>query len=328
MTPKHSEQGKVVVIGGGTGLSVLLRGLKNQPLDLTAIVTVADDGGSSGRIREDLNIPPPGDIRNVLAALSDVEPLVEEMFQYRFASQNELSGHALGNLIIAAMTSITGDFAHGIQEMSKVLNVRGQVLPSANQSILLSAEMEDGSIIKGESKIPFSGKKISRVFLSPEHVKALPQAVEAIQEADMIVIGPGSLYTSILPNLLVKNIGKAVLASKAPKVYICNLMTQAGETLNYTAGDHIKALYEHMGEHFLDYVLVNNEEIPMEVKSLYDKEMAEPVQFDVDRLQGLGLKAVYDKIITHHNGLIRHDTERVASIIAKLLQENRGFKYR
>ena len=253
MTVKSEVKGKVVVIGGGTGLSVLLRGLKNFPLDLTAVVTVADDGGSSGRIREDLNIPPPGDIRNVLAALSDVEPLIEEMFQYRFASKNELSGHALGNLIIAAMTSITGDFAHGIQEMSKVLNVRGKVLPSANQSLFLSAEMEDGTVIKGESKIPFSGKKIRRVFLSPEHVKALPQAVESIEEADMIIIGPGSLYTSILPNLLVKKIGKAVLNSNAPKVYICNLMTQAGETLHYTAADHIQALYDHMGAQFVEY---------------------------------------------------------------------------
>lgn len=323
MTPIHSQNGKVVVIGGGTGLSVLLRGLKNHPLDLTAIVTVADDGGSSGRIREDLNIPPPGDIRNVLAALSDVEPLVEEMFQYRFASKNELKGHALGNLIIAAMTSITGDFAHGVQEMSKVLNVRGTVLPSANQSILLSAEMEDGSIIKGESKIPYSGKKISRVFLTPEHVKALPRAVEAIQDADMIIIGPGSLYTSILPNLLVKEIGKAVLESAAPKVYICNLMTQAGETLHYTAADHILALYKHMGENFVDYVLVNNEDIPTEVKSLYTKELAEPVQFDVDRLQSLGLDVVYDKIITYQNGLIRHDTDRVATIITKLMKQKR-----
>ncbi|MEW9502106.1 gluconeogenesis factor YvcK family protein [Jeotgalibacillus marinus] len=323
MTTKYDTKGKVVVIGGGTGLSVLLRGLKNHPLDLTAVVTVADDGGSSGRIREDLNIPPPGDIRNVLAALSDVEPLIEEMFQYRFASKNELSGHALGNLIIAAMTSITGDFAHGVQEMSKVLNVRGEVLPSANQSLFLSAEMEDGTIIKGESKIPFSGKKISRVFLSPKHVKALPQAVEAIQEADMIIIGPGSLYTSILPNLLVKEIGQAVLNSKSPKVYICNLMTQAGETLHYTAADHIDALYDHMGERFVDYVLVNNEEIPVELKSIYDREMAEPVQFDVDRLQGLGLQVVYDKIISYHNGLIRHDTDRVAKIITKLMAEKR-----
>ncbi|MFB1082339.1 uridine diphosphate-N-acetylglucosamine-binding protein YvcK [Jeotgalibacillus sp. JSM ZJ347] len=317
------QKGKVVVIGGGTGLSVLLRGLKQHPLDLTAIVTVADDGGSSGRIRDDLKIPPPGDIRNVIAALSDVEPLVEEMFQYRFASKNELSGHSLGNLIIAAMTSITGDFAHGVEEMSKVLNVRGRVLPSANQSIVLSAEMEDGTIIKGESKIPFSGKKINRVFLSPKNVKALPQAVEAIEEADMIIIGPGSLYTSILPNLLVKEIGQAVLKSSAPKVYICNLMTQAGETMNYTASQHVEAIYQHMGTKFMDYVLVNNEDVPAEIRSLYDKEMAEPVKFDVDRLKALGLQVVYDKIIINREGLIRHDTDRVAEIVVRLMAETK-----
>ncbi|KIL46509.1 hypothetical protein KP77_26360 [Jeotgalibacillus alimentarius] len=319
-----TRQGKVVVIGGGTGLSVLLRGLKQHPLDLTAIVTVADDGGSSGRIRDDLKIPPPGDIRNVIAALSDVEPLVEEMFQYRFAGKNELDGHSLGNLIIAAMTSITGDFAHGVEEMSKVLNVRGRVLPSANQSIVLSAEMEDGSIIKGESKIPYSGKKINRVFLSPKHVKALPAAVEAIEEADMIIIGPGSLYTSILPNLLVKQIGQAVLKSSAPKVYICNLMTQAGETMNYTASQHVEAIYQHMGSRFMDYVLVNNEDVPAEIRSLYDKEMAEPVKFDVDRLKGLGLQVVYDKIIINRDGLIRHDTDRVAEIVVRLMAESKG----
>ncbi|TFD95848.1 YvcK family protein [Jeotgalibacillus sp. R-1-5s-1] len=324
MKTKRYQKGNVVVIGGGTGLSVLLRGLKQYPINLTAIVTVADDGGSSGRIRSDLNIPPPGDIRNVLAALSDVEPLVEEMFQYRFASKNELGGHSLGNLIIAAMTSITGDFAHGIEEMSKVLNVRGRVLPSANQSLLLSAEMEDGTVIRGESKIPFSGKKISRVYLTPEHVKALPQAVEAIEEADMIIIGPGSLYTSILPNLLVKEIGEAVIKSTVPKVYICNLMTQAGETLHYTASNHIEALYDHMGERFIDYILVNNEDVPEEIRSLYDKQMAEPVKFDVERLRALGLNVVYDKIIMNKNGLIRHDTDRVAEIIVRLIAETKN----
>ncbi|WP_041087640.1 gluconeogenesis factor YvcK family protein [Jeotgalibacillus soli] len=315
--------GKVVVIGGGTGLSVLLRGLKHYPLDITAIVTVADDGGSSGRIRKDLNIPPPGDIRNVLTALSDVEPLVEEMFQYRFASTNELGGHSLGNLIIAAMTNITGDFVHAVQEMSRVLNVRGKVLPSANQSIVLSAEMEDGTVISGESKIPFSGKKIDRVFLSPEHVKALPQAVEAIEEADMVIIGPGSLYTSILPNLLVKEIGKAVCNSKAPKVYICNLMTQAGETLNYTASDHIRAIYKHLGQSCIDYVLVNNELVPEMIQSRYDEEMAKPVLFDIEQLKSLGLKVVYDKIISYHHGLIRHDTDSVAKILTQLLADHR-----
>ncbi|RBN37963.1 hypothetical protein DMN50_27810, partial [Priestia megaterium] len=191
---------KVVVIGGGTGLPVLLRGLKEYPLDLTAIVTVADDGGSSGRLRDELEIPAPGDIRNVLVALSDVEPLVEELFQHRFDTGNELTGHSLGNLLLAAMTSITGDFVHAIREMSKVLNVRGKVLPAANQSVVLHAEMQDGSIVTGESKIPEVNKKINKVFLSPADVKPLVETIKAIRRADLIVLGPGSLYTSILPN--------------------------------------------------------------------------------------------------------------------------------
>ena len=238
---------KVVVIGGGTGLSVLLRGLKRHPIDISAIVTVADDGGSSGRLRDSLDIPPPGDIRNVLAALSEVEPLVEQMFQHRFETTNELSGHALGNLIIAALASITGDFVHAIQEMSRVLNVKGKVLPSANQKVILNAEMEDGTIVTGESTIPKAGKKIKRVFLQPDGIQPLSETIRAIREADLIVMGPGSLYTSILPNLLVPRIGEEVCKSKAKKMYICNIMTQAGETLNYSASDHVKALYEHLG---------------------------------------------------------------------------------
>ena len=211
------KQSKVVIIGGGTGLPVLLRGLKKHPVDITAIVTVADDGGSSGRLREDMDIPAPGDIRNVLAAMSDVEPFIEKMFQHRFTEKNELSGHSLGNLILAAMTSLTGDFVHAIQEMSKFLNVRGKVLPAANQSVILHAEMEDGTIVSGESKIPFSGKKIKRVFLTPQDIKPLSQTLMEIKQADLIVIGPGSLYTSILPNLLVPEIGEAVTHVKSEK---------------------------------------------------------------------------------------------------------------
>lgn len=312
---------KVVIIGGGTGLSVLLRGLKKFPVDITAIVTVADDGGSSGRLRNELNIPPPGDIRNVLAALSDVEPLVEELFQHRFNKGNNLIGHSLGNLILAAMTNITGDFVHAIREMSTVLNVRGKVLPAANTSVILNAEMEDGTVVSGESKIPFSGKKIKRVFLSPSKIEPLQETVEVIREADLIIIGPGSLYTSILPNLLVPKIGEEVRKAKAKKVYICNVMTQAGETLDFSASDHVKALYDHMQEAFIDTILVNEEEIPANIKSLYEEELAKPVYYDIEKLKSLGLEVLTDKIVNYENNVIRHDTNKVAKLLYGILQQ-------
>nr|WP_309101208.1 YvcK family protein [Fredinandcohnia onubensis] len=317
------KQPKIVIVGGGTGLSVLLRGLKYLPVDITAIVTVADDGGSSGRLRDEMDIPPPGDIRNVLAALSDVEPLIEDLFQHRFAGGNGLSGHSLGNLILAAMTTITGDFVHAVGEMSKVLNVRGKVLPAANKSVILHAEMEDGTVVSGESKIPYSGKKIKRVFLTPSDVEPLQESIEKIQQADMIIIGPGSLYTSILPNLLVPKIGEEVLKSNAKKVYICNVMTQAGETLNFTASDHVQALYDHMGIKFIDTVLVNNGEIPENIKEKYAKELAKPVVYDTERLSALGLAIIHDKIISYDNGVIRHDTKKVASLLYDLLIKNK-----
>jgi uncharacterized cofD-like protein len=314
------RQPRIVIIGGGTGLPVLLRGLKKYPVDITAIVTVADDGGSSGRLRDDLHIPPPGDVRNVLAALSEVEPLIEEMFQHRFNTRNELSGHSLGNLILAAMTSITGNFVHAIQEMSKVLNVHGKVLPAANQGVILHAELEDGTIVSGESKIPFSGKKIKRVFLTPEKIDALPESVHAINQADLLIIGPGSLYTSILPNLLVPQLGEAVCQTRAKKVYICNLMTQAGETLEYTASDHMKAIYDHMNCRFIDTILVNNKPIPAEIQERYKKEYAEPVYFDVDNLLNLGVELLQDEFVCLQDGTIRHDTKKVAEILYSLLK--------
>ncbi|MEH6940894.1 gluconeogenesis factor YvcK family protein [Bacillus sp. JJ722] len=315
------QQPKIVIIGGGTGLPVLLRGLKQYPVDITAIVTVADDGGSSGRLRDDLDIPPPGDVRNVLAALSDTEPLVEQMFQHRFGQSNELSGHSLGNLILAAMTSITGDFVHAIREMSKVLNVRGKVLPAANQSVVLHAEMDDGSQISGESKIPYSGKKIKKVFLTPSNIKPLSETIGAIRQADLIVVGPGSLYTSILPNLLVPRLGREVCAAKAKKVYVCNLMTQAGETLNYSASDHVRAIYEHLGCAFLDTILVNAEEVPPQMKLRYKEELAQPVHFDVAKLLELGLDVVQEHIMTFEDEYIRHDTKKVANLLYKMLQD-------
>lgn len=319
--PKKQKQPKVVIIGGGTGLPVLLRGLKKHPVDITAIVTVADDGGSSGRLREEMDIPAPGDIRNVLAAMSDVEPFIEKMFQHRFTEKNELSGHSLGNLILAAMTSLTGDFVHAIQEMSKFLNVHGKVLPAANQSVVLHAEMEDGSIVSGESKIPFSGKRIKRVFLTPEHIKPLSETLTEIKRADLIVIGPGSLYTSILPNLLVPGIGEAIVEASAKKVYICNLMTQAGETLDYTASDHVKALYNHVGCSCIDSILVNNEEVPREVQQRYEEEFAKPVIYDVDSLKNMGLEIIQDRIFSYEGHVVRHDTKKVAELLYHMIEK-------
>lgn len=310
---------KIVVIGGGTGLPVLLRGLKKYPVDITAIVTVADDGGSSGRLRTELAIPPPGDIRNVIAALSDAEPLIIDMFQHRFNTSNELSGHSLGNLIIAALTSVTGDFVQAVKEMSRVLNVHGKVLPAANQSVVLHAEMMDGTIVSGESKIPAVRKEIKKVFLTPEVIKPLPETIQSIHEADLIVVGPGSLYTSILPNLLVPGLGEEVCNAKARKVYICNLMTQPGETTGFTASRHVKALYEHMDCSFIDTILVNNKEIPPDLQHRYEKEMAIPVYFDVDQLVSLGMEVVQGDIATIEKGFIRHDTEAVAKILYSLL---------
>ncbi|WP_418937044.1 gluconeogenesis factor YvcK family protein [Metabacillus fastidiosus] len=316
---KTEQLPKVVIIGGGTGLSVLLRGLKLKPLHITAIVTVADDGGSSGRLRDELQIPPPGDIRNVLAALSDVEPLVEELFQHRFNKGNNLVGHSLGNLILAAMTNITGDFFHAITEMSKVLNVRGKVLPAANCSVILNAEMNDGTIVTGESKIPYAGKRIKKVFLTPKDIEPLPEALEVIREADLIIIGPGSLYTSILPNLLVPKIGEEVCKAKAKKVYICNVMTQAGETLSYSASDHIKALYDHMDCKFIDTILVNDARIPDEIRKMYEEESAKPVHYDIDKLKELGIEVIVDRIISYENNVIRHDTNKVASLLYNMI---------
>lgn len=316
---KEKTQPKMVIIGGGTGLPVLLRGLKHHDIDITAIVTVADDGGSSGRLRDELRIPPPGDVRNVLAALSDVEPLIVELFQHRFQNGNGLSGHSLGNLILAALTSITGDFVKAIREMSKVLNVHGQVLPAANKSVVLHAEMEDGAIVSGESKIPYSGKKIKRVFLTPEDIEPLPETIEAIRQADLIVVGPGSLYTSILPNLLVPKIGQEVCQAKAKKVYVCNIMTQAGETLHYTVSDHVKALHDHMGCSFLDVVIVNSGQIPEDIQQRYAQELAEPVQDDSDRLAELGMEVIRDHIVSYEDQVIRHDTKKVASLLLSLI---------
>ncbi len=309
---------RIVVIGGGTGLSVMLRGLKRKPLDITAIVTVADDGGSSGILREELQIPPPGDIRNVLTALADTEPLMAEVLKYRFQNGTGLAGHSLGNLILAAMTDITGDFMTGITELSRILAVRGRVLPAANQAIVLKAEMEDGSIVEGESSIPKSGLAIRRVFLEPADVKALPEAVQALQEADAILVGPGSLYTSIIPNLLVPELAEAIVESNAIKMFVCNAMTQPGETDNYSVSDHLAAVHAHIGHHLFDYVIVNDGEIPPQVESLYAEQGAKAVHLDLDEVTRRGYKVIADKLVLFRTYL-RHDAEKLSEHIYQLV---------
>jgi uncharacterized cofD-like protein len=314
-----NDRPRIVVIGGGTGLSVMLRGLKEKPLDITAIVTVADDGGSSGILRSELEMVPPGDIRNVLTALADVEPLLGKMLEYRFQKGQGLAGHSLGNLILAAMCDITGDFVTGVRELSRVFAVRGRVLPAANHAIVLKAEMADGSIVVGESKIPKVGKVIKRVFIEPADVSPLPEAIEALQQADAIVIGPGSLYTSILPNLLVPEIARTIVGSKALKIFICNVMTQPGETDGYSVSDHIKALHDHVEQDLFDYVIVNNGEIPPQVQSRYAEKGAKVVHLDLDEVAQQGYKVIADHLVLFRTYL-RHDAEKLSQHIHQLVE--------
>ncbi|MEB3103175.1 gluconeogenesis factor YvcK family protein [Ferviditalea candida] len=309
---------KVVVIGGGTGLSVMLRGLKDKPLDITAIVTVADDGGSSGILRSELQIPPPGDIRNVLIALADVEPVLSRVLQYRFSSGNGLAGHNLGNLILAAMVDITGDFATAVKELSKVLAVRGRVLPAAGQAIVLKAETGDGRIIVGESNIPKARQSIKRVWIEPSDVKPLDEAIEAIREADAIVIGPGSLFTSIMPNLLVPQMSRTIVESAAMKVFICNVMTQPGETDGFSVSDHLEAIRRHIGHSLFDYVIVNNGEIPAQVLERYAEKGSAAVGLDLDRVREMGYDVITDRLVKYHTYL-RHDADKLSRRIHELV---------
>jgi uncharacterized cofD-like protein len=264
-------------------------------------------------------MPPPGDIRNVLTALADVEPVMSDMLKYRFGAGSGLSGHSLGNLILAAMTDISGDFVTAVRELSRVFAVRGRVLPAAEEGVVLSAEMEDGTVITGESKIPEAGGRIKRVFLEPTHVEPLPEAVEAINEADAILIGPGSLYTSILPNLLVPKLAEAVVKSDAIKIFVCNVMTQPGETDGYTVGDHLQAIFEHVGHHLFDYVIVNNGEIPPQVQEMYAEQGAKPVQVDMGELTDRGYKVVADTLVLFRTYL-RHDADKLSQHIYQLVQ--------
>ena len=306
---------KVVTIGGGTGLSVLLRGLKKYPLEITAVVTVADDGGSSGKIRSDMNIPSPGDIRNVIAALSDVEPYLEKMFQYRF-DIGEVKGHPVGNLMIAAMTDIHGDFSTAVKVMSRILNVRGTVLPTTNDIATLNAVLSDGEIIRGESSITKAGGVIDHVYITPSRVKPNEDVLKAIEEADYIIMGPGSLYTSIIPNLVISKVSEKIRESNAKKIYVCNVMTQHGETDNYTVSDHIVAINKHVEENIFDLVIANSREFDDSILSKYHKEKQEPVKIDHEKIEALGIKLIKNNDVgIVDNNTIRHNADKVSELI-------------
>lgn len=316
------KQLKVVLIGGGTGLSVLARGLREYPIDITAIVTVADDGGSTGKIRNEMDIPAPGDIRNVIAALSDAEPILEELFQYRF-EEHQIEGHSLGNLLLAALTNIKNDFGHAVKELSKILNIKGKVIPSTNTNVMLNAVLEDGEIVKGESKIPQKNKKIDRVYLEPRNVEPMEEAIDALAEADLIVLGPGSLYTSVISNLCVKGMSDAILSSKAPKLYIANIMTQPGETNNYDVLDHITAIHDHAGKQFIDYVICSNEKYDEQILKHYKNRHAQPVVMNDDDLTKNNIKIITSSnlVEVYDQHLVRHNTKVLAKLIYDLALE-------
>lgn len=312
---------KIVAIGGGTGLSTMLKGIKKITNNITAVVTVGDDGGSSGKLREELGVLPPGDIRSCIAALADDEDLVAKLFQYRFKDCAGLSGHSFGNLFLTAMCSITGDMVRAVKESSKVLSIRGRVLPSTLDDMRLVAEMEDGEIIKGESNIPESGKKIKRLFSEPNNCKALEDVIWAIHDADLIILGPGSLYTSVVPNLLINEIAKAVNDAKARKIYVCNIMTQPGETDGFKVSDHIKTLINHAKyDKIMDAVLVNND-LPAELLAPYKNAGSEPVIVDKEEIQKMGIEVVQKNLIEDkryedgHDSFVRHSPSRLARVI-------------
>lgn len=316
---RQQERGpRLVGLGGGTGLGTLLRGLKSHTAHLTAVVTVADNGGSSGRLRTEMGILPPGDVRMCLVALADTEPLMERLFQYRFHQAGEgLAGHNFGNLFIAALTAITGDFERAIKESSKVLAVQGQVLPSTLQNVVLRAELEDGRVVVGESDIPLARGRIRRVTLEPPDAQALPEALAAVEAAEVIILGPGSLYTSVIPNLLVGGMAEAIRRSPAVKVYVCNVMSQPGETDGYTVSDHVRAVLDHAGPGVIDYVLVNTSEVPPPLLRKYQEQGAAPVAYDSERLAELGVIPVTGDLASLTD-LVRHDPERLARAILAL----------
>lgn len=320
-----SKGPKIVVLGGGTGLSNLLRGLKQYSYNITAIVTVADDGGSSGRLRREIGMLPPGDIRNCLAALADEEKLLTELFQYRFRAGEGLVGHSFGNLFLTAMNDISGDLEQAIAASSKVLAVRGQVLPATLSDVKLWAVLSDGRRIEGESKIPEAAGNIIRIGCTPSRPPALPRAIKAINEADLIIFGPGSLYTSIIPNLLVPDIVDAIAQRRVPRIYVCNVMTEPGETLGYSVSEHIQAIDKVCGKPLFDAVLVQRRP-PSEVAfQRYAKVGAEPVLLDRETVLSSGRRIILANVMEESAyGSVRHHPQRLAKVLMRWYSRTQG----
>jgi uncharacterized cofD-like protein len=310
---------RVLAIGGGTGLPHLLSGLKKFTSNITAVVTVADDGGSSGRLRTDLGLLPPGDLRNCLVALAETEPLMGKLFQHRFKGKSGLGGHSFGNLFIAAMTQVTGDFGVAIEESSKVLAITGRVMPVTFENVRLRAELRDGRKVRGESAISRAHGHIERLSLEPAGAKPNAEVLQAIAKADAIVLGPGSLYTSILPNLLVAGVADAVARARALKIYVCNIMTQPGETDDFKVSDHLRALHAQSGRDFVDYVIANSESPSEAVLKHYASEGQKLVDLDRDSISALGVRLVKARLLENHGGLLRHDPDRLARSIMRLI---------
>ena len=319
------KEPKIVVIGGGSGISVVLRGLKYLPVDLTAIVTVADDGGSSGFLRKEFDMPAPGDLRNVMVALSNVEPLTEEVFQYRFKEDSFIGGHPLGNLLIIAMKELTGDIRTAVDRLRKLFNIKGKILPATTEKVVLMAEKENGKIVEGESHIPVIGEKIKRVYYKDE-VEAPEENLKVLEEADLIIFGIGSLYTSIIPNLLLKGIKESLKKSKAKKIYICNAMQQPGETDGYTVSDHIKAINDNIGEGIIDSVIVDPRDIPKDILERYKSMNSDKVELDREKIKEYNVELIERDILEiDPKGMVRHHPYKLSAIIYSLIDNWREF---
>lgn len=319
---------KIAVIGGGTGLSTMLRGLKYYTSNITAIVTVADDGGGSGDLREDLGILPPGDIRNCILALADTEPLMEELLQYRF-TDGRLKNQSFGNLFLAAMDGISNNFEEAVQKFSSVLAVTGKVVPVTLDDVILKARLKNGKIIEGESNIPKKAleysSRIDSVFIEPKNARALSEAVEAIKEADAVILGPGSLYTSVIPNLLIKDIAAALRKTNALKIYVSNIMTQPGETDGYGVKQHVKAIFKHAGERIIDAVVVNSEKLDKELEDKYLHKKSQQVMFHEEELIRMGVDVIKGEFVKVKDDLVRHDAEKLASILIETIMDKKLF---